>query len=122
MDKFEYKLVKTPAKRTRYTGLSKSDDPFAITLMDAMNQIGSDGWQFVRQEIMTETRRKFLGRKNIEHVYMVYRRPLRANGASVDMAVAPRRVKTTQADEIERIRARVGQIMLKPSAQLIELR
>lgn len=118
MERFEYKLVKAPQKSNRYDGLKKFDDKFAHTLMDVMNDVASEGWQFLRKEVMTETRRAGLfGRKTLSHDYLVYRRQLRGNGLTLDDPVAPRRIQKAKTPDIEQLRARISQVMLDPNVQ-----
>lgn len=118
MERFEYKLVKAPQKSNKYSGLNKLDDKFAHTLMDSMNDIASDGWQFLRKEVMTETKRRgFFGRKSTSHDYLVYRRQLRGSGMSMDTPVSPRRIQKAKSPDIEQLRARISQAMLPPNIQ-----
>ncbi len=98
MERYEYLLVKTPAKSIKYKGVSKSDDPFALTLMDGMNKLALKGWQFIGCETMTEDCRSlFWGNTKRDHEYMVYRRCLRSDCMIPD--VQPRRSKNSAARE-----------------------
>lgn len=112
VERFEYKLEKAPVKKNRYTGLAKSDDAFATTLMDNMNALARDGWQFQRNEVMTETKRGgLLQARKVNHTYMVYRRPLKSDGMTLDAIVAPRRVSAEPAATTEELRDRIGSLI-----------
>ena len=120
MERYEYKLVAAPKARNKYSGAKKSIDLFAQTLMDSMNELATDGWQFVRQEKVTESRRTlFFGHKNRQHDYMVYRRPRRSNGMSLDEPINPRRVQKQKTPDIEQLRARISEVMLDPQLKAI---
>ena len=96
MERYEYFLVKTPAKSTKYKDLSKSDDPFALTLMDGMNELALKGWEFIGCERMTEDCRSlFRGKTKRDHEYMVYRRRLGSD--CMTLADQPQRPKNSAA-------------------------
>jgi len=123
MERFEYKLVKAPCQRKRFTGLKKSDDAFAITLTETLNDIASEGWQFLRKEEMSETRgNRLLGRRRRSHEYLVFRRQLRSNGMTLDEPVSPRRVQNHKTPDIEQLRSRISKVMLAndPAVSLVK--
>ena len=96
MERYEYLLVKTPAKSTKYKGLSKSNDPFALTLMDGMNELALEGWEFIGCETITEyCRSLFRGKTKRDHEYMVYRRRLSSDCMTLDNQ--PQRPKNSAA-------------------------
>ena len=96
MERYEYLLVKTPGKSTKYKGLSKSDDPFALTLMDGMNELALEGWRFLRCERMTEDCRSLFWRKTKrDHECMVYQCRLGSDCMTLD--VQPQRPKNSTA-------------------------
>lgn len=108
MERYEYRLEAVPTKSKRYKGLPKSDDAFALTVSDAINDLAKDGWEFFRIETMNETCRAGLfGTKTVSRDYMVYRRALRSNGMSLEEPLQPRRVKPTNVSNIEQLRARM---------------
>ena len=108
MERYEYRLEAVPTKSKRYKGLPKSEDAFALTVTDEINDLAKDGWEFFRIETINETRRAGLfGTKTETHEYMMYRRALRSNGMTLDEPHQPRRVKPTNVSNIEQLRARM---------------
>ena len=96
MERYEYLLVKTPGKSSKYKGISKSDDPFALTLMDGMNELALKGWEFIGCETMTEECRSlFRGKTKRDHEYMVYRRRLGSD--CMTLADQPQQPKNSAA-------------------------
>ncbi len=114
MERYEYQVVKTPSKSTKYKGMEKGADTFAQTLMDGMNELARDGWQFVRTEVMMEERRSIFGNSRVNHDYMIYRRSLRSNGMRLDEPVSPLRVRKAPAPNIEMLRERINTVMSEP--------
>ncbi len=114
MERYEYQVVKTPSKSTKYKGMEKGADTFAQTLMDGMNELAREGWQFVRTEVMMEERRSIFGNSRVNHDYMIYRRSLRSNGMRLDEPVSPLRVRKAPAPNIEMLRERINTVMSEP--------
>lgn len=118
MERYEYKLVATPTKSVKYTGLSKSGDAFAQTLGDGMNELGRDGWQFLRTETVVEKRNVLVfSSKRCRHEYMVYRRPLRSSGMSMDDPVKTRRVKPANVPDPTVLKSRIEALISDEAAQ-----
>jgi len=116
LERYEYQVVKTPSKSVKYKGLDREADAFAQTLMDGMNTLARDGWQFVRTEVMVEQRRSWLGvRTRRSHDYMVYRRALRSNGMSLAEPVSPQRVRNIPTPNLEMLRDRISSVMSERS-------
>jgi len=116
VERYEYWMVKAPNRKIKVRGKSKADDGFALTVMETMNKLGRDGWQFLRTETLVEDRRSFLGRAlRHQHSYMVYRRPLRSGGMSLSDPVAPARMRDVQPPNIEMLRERITQVMSDPN-------
>lgn len=53
MPRYEYKLVPAPERATKHKGL-KGAANFAATLADLMNELGADGWAYLRADILPE--------------------------------------------------------------------
>jgi len=118
MERFEYKLIKVPQKSNRYSGLKDLNDSFALTLMDSINDVAKDGWQFLRKEVLTETKwPSFFGQRTTSHEYLIYRRQLRESGMSIDTMVSPRRISKDKSPDIDQVRARISQVMLDQNVQ-----
>ncbi len=107
MERYEYRFEMAPQKSRRYSGMKKSDDAFAHTMMDVVNAVARDGWEFLRLETMSNKR--FMRRGTERREYLVYRRALHTDGMTMDQPRTPRRVKPTNVSNIEQLRARMHQ-------------
>lgn len=56
MPRFEYKLVPAPEKATKHKGL-KGAANFAATLEDILNEMGSEGWHYLRADTLPQEER-----------------------------------------------------------------
>ena len=107
MERYEYRLEVAPQKSHLYSGMKKSDDAFAHTMMDAINTVAREGWEFLRLE--TVSHKRFMRRATERREYLVYRRALHTDGMSLDEPRTPRRVKPTNVSNIVKLRARMHQ-------------
>jgi hypothetical protein len=115
VERYEYQVVSTPTKRIKFKGLKKTDDAFALTLTENINELAREGWQFVLSETIAETSRSFFGKtRRQERDFMVYRRALRSNGMSVSEVVAPARVRRTDTPSMELVRDRIAEVAVVP--------
>lgn len=62
MPRFEYKLVPAPEKATKHKGL-KGAVNFAATLEDILNELGTEGWHYLRAETLPQEERAGLASK-----------------------------------------------------------
>lgn len=107
MERYEYKLETAPLKSRRYSGLKKTDDAFAMTMMDQINAVAREGWEFLRLESMAQKR--FMRRGSVRRDYLLYRRALHSEGMTLEAPRGPRRVTPTIVSNIEHLRARMHQ-------------
>jgi len=105
MERFEYRFEVAPQKSRRYSGMKKSEDAFAHTMMDMVNAVAREGWEFLRLE--TVSHKRFMRRGTERREYLVYRRALHSDGMTLDQPRAPRRVKPASVSNIEQLRARM---------------
>jgi hypothetical protein len=96
MQKYEYKVVPAPRRSQSVRGAKKPEDRFAQTLALVMNELGADGWEYLRADILpVEERRGLTSRVTVYHNLLVFRRPLeealpqRADPAATEAAPAP---------------------------------
>jgi hypothetical protein len=62
MPRYEYKLVPAPEKATKHKGL-KGAANFAATLEDVLNELGADGWHYLRIDTLPQQERSGLASK-----------------------------------------------------------
>lgn len=60
MRKFEYKAVPAPTKGTKAKGVKTTEDRFALSVTDVLNEMAEDGWEYVRGETLPCFERKGL--------------------------------------------------------------
>ncbi|MBF9060637.1 DUF4177 domain-containing protein [Rhodobacterales bacterium HKCCSP123] len=59
MPRYEYKLVPAPEKATKHKGL-KGAANFAATLQDILNELGAEGWHYLRADTLPQEERSGL--------------------------------------------------------------
>jgi hypothetical protein len=52
MPAYEYKVVPAPAKGTKAKGLKTGPERFALSLETLMNELGAQGWDYVRADML----------------------------------------------------------------------
>ncbi len=75
MTQFEYKVVPAPAKGEKVRGAKTTADRFAVALTTVMNDLGRDGWEYLRADTLPcEERVGFTGRQTTFQHMLVFRR------------------------------------------------
>ncbi len=110
MECFEYKLVATATNTAKNDSLPKTDDAFAWALLDGMNALGRDGWEFLRTETVTDQRRAGLFRKRQSHEFMVYRRALLGHTPAAGKSTS-RIISRAQAPNSKELKTRINTIL-----------
>ncbi|MFY0597386.1 MAG: DUF4177 domain-containing protein [Cognatishimia sp.] len=60
MDRFEYKVVPAPLKGRKARGVRRSEDKFAYSVQEVMNDMALDGWEYQRSETLPHEERSGL--------------------------------------------------------------
>lgn len=60
MSKFEYQAVPAPTRGTKAKGAKSTEDRFALSLTDVLNEMAAEGWEYVRAETLPCDERKGL--------------------------------------------------------------
>jgi hypothetical protein len=77
MPRYEYKVVPAPKKGEKARGVKTPEDRFAHALTLLMNQLGADGWEYLRADSLpSEERSGFTGRTTVIQNLLVFRRGL----------------------------------------------
>ena len=77
MQRFEYKVIPAPKRGEKARGVKTTEDRFAHALMTAMNELGAQGWDYVRADALPcEERSGFTSTKTTYVNVMVFRRML----------------------------------------------
>jgi hypothetical protein len=79
MQRFEYKVIPAPRRGEKARGIKTTEDRFAFALTLLMNQLGSEGWEYVRADALPcEERVGLTGTKTTFQNVLVFRRTLGA--------------------------------------------
>lgn len=79
MQRFEYKVVPAPRRGEKAKGIKRTEDRFALALTQIMNELGQDGWDYVRSDTLPCEERSGLTSKTTTFQNMlVFRRALPA--------------------------------------------
>ena len=60
MSKFEYKAVPAPTRGTKAKGAKSTEDRFALSMTETLNEMAAVGWEYVRAETLPCDERKGL--------------------------------------------------------------
>lgn len=81
MPLYEYKVVPAPQRGEKAKGVKTTADRYALALMNAMNRLGREGWEYLRADTLPcEERVGLTGSRSTFQHMLVFRRPL-AEGA-----------------------------------------
>jgi hypothetical protein len=79
MQRFEYKVIPAPKRGEKARGVKTTEDRFAFALTQLMNQLGAEGWDYVRADALPcEERVGLTGTKTTFQNVLVFRRPIDA--------------------------------------------
>lgn len=75
MQRFEFKVIPAPKRGEKARGVKSTEDRFALALTTLMNQLGAEGWDYVRADALPcEERVGFTGSKTTFQNVLVFRR------------------------------------------------
>lgn len=79
MQRFEFKVIPAPKRGEKARGVKTTEERFALALTSLMNQLGAEGWDYVRADSLPcEERAGLTGTKTTFQNVLVFRRPLSA--------------------------------------------
>ena len=82
MQRYEFKVIPAPRRGEKLRGLKTTEDRFALALTTVMNDLGRDGWDYVRADTLpVEERVGFTGTKTSFQNMLVFRRILEVDVA-----------------------------------------
>ena len=90
MQRFEYKVIPAPKKGEKAKGVRSSEDRFAYAMAHVMNDLGRDGWEYLRADTLPcEERVGLTGSKTTYQTLLVFRRAADAEAPmQVDVPLA----------------------------------
>jgi hypothetical protein len=75
MQHFEYKVIPAPRRGEKARGARSAEDRFAYALTTLMNQLGADGWDYIRADALPcDERVGLTGTKTTYQNVLVFRR------------------------------------------------
>ena len=75
MQRYEYKVIPAPKRGEKARGIKSTEDRFAFALTQLMNQLGAEGWDYVRADALPcEERVGLTGTKTTFQNVLVFRR------------------------------------------------
>jgi hypothetical protein len=80
MQRFEFKVIPAPKRGEKARGVKTTEDRFALALTSLMNQMGAEGWDYVRADALPcEERVGLTGTKTTFQNMLVFRRVIAAS-------------------------------------------
>jgi hypothetical protein len=77
MQRFEFKVIPAPKRGEKVRGVKTVEDRFAYALTQVMNELGAEGWDYVRADTLPcDERVGFTGSKTSYLNMLVFRRPV----------------------------------------------
>ncbi len=77
MQRYEYKVVPSPRKGEKSRAAKTTPERFALALMTLMNELGRDGWEYLRADALPcDERAGLTGTKTTFQNVLVFRRTL----------------------------------------------
>ncbi len=87
MQRFEFKVIPAPTRGEKARGVKTTEERFALALTTLMNQMGADGWDYVRADALPcEERVGFTGTKTTFQNVLVFRRVIESLSADLPVA------------------------------------
>lgn len=103
MQRYEFKVIPAPRRGEKSRDAKTTEDRFALSLTSLMNQMGRDGWEYVRADTLPcDERSGLTGTKTTMQSVLVFRRSASEGAdapviAAVVAAPAPRLGPATDA-------------------------
>ena len=77
MQRYEFKVVPAPRRGDKARGIKSTEDRFAHTLTQILNEMGCDGWDYVRADVLPcDERVGLTGSRTTFQNMLVFRRML----------------------------------------------
>ncbi|NNE52673.1 MAG: DUF4177 domain-containing protein [Sulfitobacter sp.] len=81
MPQYEYRVVPAPRKGRKAKGVKSNEARFALALQDLMKELGRDGWEYQRADMLPSQERAGLTSSTTEWRNLLVFRRLRENDA-----------------------------------------
>ena len=102
MMNYEYKVVPAPVRGKKAKGVKTPEDRFAHALESAMNELGADGWEYLRADTLPcEQREGLMSKTTVYQNMLVFRRAKPAK-AQPKPPAAPAKPQITAEPTVEK--------------------
>jgi hypothetical protein len=100
MQAYEYKVIAAPRRGEKARGAKSTADRFAVALMHVMNDLGREGWEYLRADTLPCDERVGLTgtATHFQHM-LVFRRALPVTVAEVPPSAPPMRAEPVSVAE-----------------------
>ena len=116
MQRFEYKVIPAPKRGEKARGVKSTEDRFAHTLTQLMNDLGAEGWDYVRADSLPcDERAGLTGTKTTFQNVLVFRRQ---SGALAEVS-APLRLVAAEAAVVATPRLGPAEVPLSGAAPAV---
>jgi len=103
MRKFEYKAIPSPSSGTKAKGVKSTEDRFALSITEVLNDMAAEGWEYVRAETLPCDERKGLtGTQTSYQNLLIFKR---FQSAAEPIALKPERIVSAPAPIAEHVEA-----------------
>lgn len=73
---YEYKVIPAPRKGRKARGIKGAEARFSFAIQEVMNDLGAEGWEFLRSETLPSDERQGLtSSQTVFRSLLVFRRP-----------------------------------------------
>jgi hypothetical protein len=102
MPRYEFKVIPAPRRGDKVRGVKTTEDRFALTLTGLMNQLGAEGWDYVRSDVLPVDERSGLtGTKTSFQNMLVFRRIMESDVALQPLTAVPQFAATPRLGPAE---------------------
>lgn len=103
MPRYEFKVIPAPRRGEKVRGVKTTEERFALTLTGVMNDLGAEGWDYVRADTLpVDERAGFTGgTKTTFQNMLVFRRIMETDAALPETSSTPTFVATPRLGPAE---------------------
>jgi len=102
MPRYEFKVIPAPRRGEKARGVKTTEERFALALTALMNELGAEGWDYVRADTLPVDERSGLtGTKTTFQNLLVFRREIAADAVRPEPQAEPSFVATRRVGPAE---------------------
>ena len=102
MPRYEFKVIPAPRRGEKARGVKTSEERFALVLTALMNELGAEGWDYVRADTLpVDERAGLTGTKTTFQNLLVFRREIAADAVRAEPQVEAAFVATRRVGPAE---------------------